>query len=330
MRPREDSSNFNEIREVEVIDSHTEGEPTRVVIRGWPQPTGDTMTARRADMAERYDDLRRAIVTEPRGHDAIVGALLTPPVHSGSVAGVVFFNDVGYLGMCGHGLIGLVRTLESMGAWKTPTGRIDTPVGTVEATLNPDASVTFRNVPSFLYAQDAVVQVPKYGPVVGDVAYGGNWFFLTEVPEVILNLNNLDHLLSLTKAIRRALAEQGIYGTGGAPIDHVELFSPTTRPDADARNFVLCPGNAYDRSPCGTGTSAKLATLYERGQLAAGQAWRQESITGGMFVGSIQPEGEDLIPLIRGRAFVIAHSRLRLDPADPFRYGFPEYSGPYR
>lgn len=306
---------------IQVVDSHTEGEPTRVVVDGWPQPPGATMAERRDHMKRHQDHLRTGVVKEPRGHDAVVGALLTPPVEPDSAAGVVFFNDVGYLGMCGHGLIGVVRTLNHLGRVGQGMLRIDTPVGTVEAALLADGSVAVTNVPSYLYAEDAMVEVAGYGPVVGDVAYGGNWFFLTELPEFVLDLRNLDALMDITKRIRRSLIEQGITGADGALIDHVELFSPTTRPDAHSRNFVLCPGNAYDRSPCGTGTSAKMAAMVERGKLQPGQVWRQESIVGGLFEGFIEVRGEDLVPHIRGRAFVTAESRLAFDPADPFRHG---------
>ncbi|MCW5941502.1 MAG: proline racemase family protein [Fimbriimonadaceae bacterium] len=305
---------------IEVVDSHTEGEPTRVVIEGWPMPSGATMSEKRADLRERFDHLRRAVVTEPRGHDAIVGALLTPPVSEGAHCGVVFFNDVGTLGMCGHGLIGVTKTLAHLGRLAPGAVTIDTPAGPVVSTLLGDGSVTFANVPSFLYAKDAAVEVPGYGPVVGDIAYGGNWFFLTELPEIVIGLPNLERLMAVTRAIREALWDQGV-ANEAAPIDHIELFSPSPRADAHSRNFVLCPGAAYDRSPCGTGTSAKLATLVERGVLKPGQVWRQESVTGSLFEGTVEVRGDDLIPHIRGRAYVTGTARLRFEPSDPFRYG---------
>lgn len=306
---------------IEVVDSHTEGEPTRVVVGGWPMPVGDTMAERRETMRRSQDHLRRGVVLEPRGHDAVVGALLTPPIRTESVAGVVFFNDVDYLGMCGHGLIGVVRTLQFLGRILPGTVELDTPVGPVSAQLTDDGEVTIRNVPSFLHRSAVTVTVPGIGAVTGDVAYGGNWFFLTTVESPALELANRAELLQHATAIRNALAAQGITGADGAVIDHVELFGPPRRADADSRNFVLCPGAAYDRSPCGTGTSAKMAALVAHGLLEEGTPWRQESIVGSRFVGWIERHGDELIPFIRGRAYVTASSTLRFDVDDPFRLG---------
>ena len=307
---------------IEVVDSHTGGEPTRVVISGWPLPPGATMAERRAALLRDHDALRQAVVCEPRGHDAVVGALLTPPGEPGSHAGVIFFNNAGGLGMCGHGLIGLVRTLEFLGRLSPGLVRIDTPVGTVGAQLHADGAVTVENVPALCFARDVSVTVPGLGRVVGDVAWGGNWFFLTSLAEPPLALGQLDALTDVSGRIMRALREQGIRGQGGAEIDHVELFGPPQRPDADSRNFVLCPGLAYDRSPCGTGTSAKMACLQARGQLAPGQWWRQESITGSLFEGRFEQRGEDLVPFVRGHAFITGQTTLLFDSQDPFREGF--------
>jgi proline racemase len=310
---------------IEIVDSHTEGEPTRVVVSGWPLPAGHTMLEIRESLRREQDALRRAVVCEPRGHDAIVGALLTPPVHEGSLAGVVFFNDVGYLGMCGHGLIGVARTLEHLGRAHPGIMRIDTPAGTVQAELGTHGAVSIRNVASYRYRAGVNVSVPGVGAVQGDVAYGGNWFFLTEMARPALTLANLPELMATAAAIRGALRAQGTTGANAADIDHIELSGPPVQPAADSRNFVLCPGAAYDRSPCGTGTSAKLAVLHARGELAIGQRWRQESITGGRFTGWIE-EGPDgaVVPFIQGRAFITARATLFFDDDDPFRYGFPE------
>ncbi|HEY4440869.1 MAG TPA: proline racemase family protein [Candidatus Elarobacter sp.] len=306
---------------IAVVDSHTEGEPTRTVVDGFPALRGATMTERRDDLLVRFDHLRRAIVAEPRGHDAVVAAILTPPVTRGAAAGVIFVNDVGALGMCGHGAIGVVRTLAHLGRVTGTAVTIDTPAGTVVATLQDDGAVSIENVAARCTALDVALDVPGLGRVAGDIAYGGNWFFLTELPSPPLELANLRALLDATHAIRDALAAAGITGEGGAPIDHVELFGPPHRADADARNFVLCPGNAYDRSPCGTGTSAKMAALYVRGALALQAPWRQESITGSRFVGTLAERDGALIPTIRGHAYVTAESTLLFDPADPYRYG---------
>jgi 4-hydroxyproline epimerase len=307
---------------IRVVDSHTEGEPTRVVVDGWPQPAGATMAERRDDLRAHHDHLRRAVVCEPRGHDAIVGALLTPPVTPGAVAGIIFFNNGTYLGMCGHGLIGAVRTLEYLGRVTPGTSRYDTPVGTVSAELSPDGAVTIENVASRCIATDVAVDVPGVGRVVGDIAYGGNWFFLTHVDGVAIELERARELTRLTQAIQDALRAAGITGTDGADIDHIELAGPPSRADADSRNFVLCSGGEYDRSPCGTGTSAVMAVRHRRGQLALGEQWHQESVVGGLFTGWLT-SGNDgaLIPHVCGRAFVTGEATLRFDPQDPFRGG---------
>jgi len=307
---------------IRVVDSHTEGEPTRVVIDGWPQPSGETMAERRDDMRAHYDHLRRAVVCEPRGHDAIVGALLTPPVTPGAAAGIIFFNNGTYLGMCGHGLIGVVRTLEYLGRVRPGVSRYDTPVGIVSAELSPDGSVTIENVASRCIATDVAVDVPGVGRVVGDIAYGGNWFFLTHVEGVTIDLARARDLTRLTQSIQDALRAAGISGTDGADIDHIELAGPPSRPDADSRNFVLCSGGEYDRSPCGTGTSAVMAARHRRGQLALGERWRQESVVGGLFTGwlAASPDGA-LVPHVSGTAFVTGEATLRFDAHDPFRGG---------
>jgi 4-hydroxyproline epimerase len=302
-----------------VVDSHTEGEPTRVVIEGWPEPAGATMAERRDDLRARFDHLRRAVVCEPRGHSAIVGALLTPAVNDGSLCGIIFFNNGTYLGMCGHGLIGVVRTLAYLGRLEPGVSRFDTPVGTVSAELNEDGSVTIENIASYCHALDVAVDVPGIGKVVGDVGWGGNWFFLTHMP-VSLEISNVPELMRTTQAIQDAITAQGV--AGGVPIDHIEIAGPATRDDADARNFVLCSGGEYDRSPCGTGTSAVMAIHHARGDLPIGTEWRQESITGSRFVGWLTAGANgELIPHIRGSAFITGEATLRFDPADPFRLG---------
>lgn len=308
-----------------VVDSHTEGEPTRVIVEGWPQPDGRTMAERRDDLRRRHDHLRRAVVREPRGHSAIVGALLTPPVNRDSLCGIVFFNNETYLGMCGHGLIGTIRTLQYLDRLQPGHAQFDTPAGVVGASSERDGAVTITNVPARCRALDVCVDVPGLGRVTGDIAYGGNWFFITHHDSVPVRMANLTELTRVTQAIQDALNAKGIGGDDGEPIDHIEISAPASRPDADCRNFVLCSGGEYDRSPCGTGTSAKMATLHARGELALEERWHQESVTGSLFTGwlSAGPGGE-LIPHIRGTAFITGESTLRFDPADPFRLGIPE------
>ncbi len=314
---------------VEVIDSHTEGEPTRVVTAGGPELGRGSLAERRALMAREHDGFRSGVVNEPRGSDVVVGALLVDPVDERCAAGVIFFNNVGYLGMCGHGTIGVVATLEHLGRIGPGEHGIETPVGVVRATLHGAGRVTVENVASYRHRKGVVVEVPGFGAVTGDVAWGGNWFFLTEGAPVALTLENRDALTEYTWAIRQALGAQGITGAEGHAVDHVEVFAEASGSAAGSRNFVLCPGKAYDRSPCGTGTSAKMACLAADGKLAAGAVWRQEGILGTVFEGSyrLDETGADqsgaVIPRITGRAFITAESRLLLDPEDPFRAGIP-------
>lgn len=308
---------------VDVIDSHTEGEPTRVVIAGGPDLGTGPLAERRERMAREHDGFRSTVVNEPRGSDVVVGALLVEPVDPRCAAGVIFFNNVGYLGMCGHGTIGVVATLEHLGRIQPGEHRIETPVGIVQATLHGAGRVTVENVASYRYRKDVVIDVPGFGAVRGDVAWGGNWFFLAEGAPVPLELEHRDALTEYTWAVRQALGAQGITGADGQEIDHVEVFANS---NGGNRNFVLCPGKAYDRSPCGTGTSAKLACLAAEGKLDPGAVWRQEGILGTHFEGSYRLENGSrsrVIPKITGRAFITAEARLILQAEDPFRAGIP-------
>jgi 4-hydroxyproline epimerase len=309
-------------RAVRVIDSHTGGEPTRVVVSGGPELGSGIIAERLRRFREEHDPFRSAVVNEPRGSDVLVGALLTEPTDPTHAAGVIFFNNVGYLGMCGHGTIGLIVTLAHMGRIAPGEHRIETPVGIITARLHTDGRVSVQNVPSYRHTAAVRVSVPGWEIVTGDVAWGGNWFFLVAEHGRRLAMDNIDALTEFTWAIRQALAASGITGGDGAEIDHVELFAPSPTPGVDSRNFVLCPGKAYDRSPCGTGTSAKLACLYADGKLAEGSVWRQESITGSLFEGtvSVSPDGA-LIPTITGDAFVNAEATLLLNPNDPLCWG---------
>jgi 4-hydroxyproline epimerase len=315
---------------IQIIDSHTGGEPTRVVIAGGPDLGAGSLAERRERFHSDYDAFRSAIVNEPRGSDVVVGALLCPPVNPICAAGVIFFNNVGYLGMCGHGMIGVVVTLGHLGRLGAETHRLllETPIGVVGAEYDGGHQVTVANVPSYRYRQGVIVQVDGI-PIIGDVAWGGNWFFLVNEHGQALDLANVEALAQFTWKIRQALTGQGITGADGAEIDHVELFGPPRDPAAHSRNFVLCPGKAYDRSPCGTGTSAKIACLIADGKLQAGQIWRQESIVGSTFDawGNLTPDpsprgrGELIVPHIRGNAYVTAEATLLLDDADPFQWG---------
>ncbi|WP_446742624.1 proline racemase family protein [Silvibacterium acidisoli] len=304
-----------------VIDSHTEGEPTRVVVEGGPELGSGSFQERLEIFRRDYDDFRAGVCCEPRGSEVVVGAMLCAPTDASCAAGVIFFNDVGYLGMCGHGTIGVVRTLAHLGRIEPGSHRIETPVGIVEAELLPDGAVRVRNVESYRYRAAVSVDVPGNGTLVGDIAWGGNWFFLIGDHSYDLSLENRYELVRATHAIRQALAQAGITGKDGAVIDHIELFGEPVHAENSSRNFVLCPGASFDRSPCGTGTSAKMACLYADGKLSDGDKWRQEGILGTHFIGTIEAHGESVLPTIEGRAWISAESTLIFDPSDPFRGG---------
>ncbi len=364
-------SNFPNIRRIQIIDSHTGGEPTRVVVSGGPDLGRGSMAERRLLFQEKFDEFRTAVVNEPRGSDVIVGALLCEPVDPACAAGVIFFNNVGPLWMCGHGTIGLGVTLGHLGRIKAGTHRIETPVGLVTIDYDGANRVSLENVPSYRFAKDVTVDVEGVGQVTGDIAWGGNWFFLVDaerglstqysvlstqrsngkpphpnplpaepgrgdkttepsvsvacpsalVPRPVFSLADVEQLTNIAWRIRQALERSGITGADGGVIDHIELFGPPGDAANHGRNFVLCPGRAYDRSPCGTGTSAKLACLYADGKLQPGEVWRQESILGSVFEGSVRIDGDKLIPRVTGTAYVTAEATLLLDPADPFQMG---------
>ena len=307
------------MKRLHVIDSHTGGEPTRLVMTGFPALKGASIADQLENLRTEHDPWRRACLLEPRGNDVLVGALYCAPVTPGATCGVIFFNNAGYLGMCGHGTIGLVASLAHLGKIGPGVHSIETPVGTVQATLHEDHSVSVRNVPAYRYRKAVEVQVPGVGQVVGDIAWGGNWFFLIADHGLRVAGDNLDALTAYTYAVQQALEVQGIRGEDGGLIDHIELFADDLQ--ADSRNFVLCPGKAYDRSPCGTGTSAKLACLAADDKLQPGQIWRQASVIGSEFEGSYEWHGERIVPTIRGRAFISAEASLIIEQDDPFAWG---------
>jgi 4-hydroxyproline epimerase len=309
---------------ISVIDSHTGGEPTRVVMAGAPDLGSGTMEQRRLRFTGDADFLRPALLGEPRGFEAMVGALLCESEIQDCICGVIFFNNSGLLNSCLHGTIGLVKTLEFVGRISAGEHRIETPVGIVRATLNPDGSVTVANVPSYRYREAVAVELPGWGEVRGDLAGGGNWFYLVEGYGPELTFGNVSGLSEFTLALMHALEVAGITGEDGARIDHVELFGPPPDQDSDSRNFVMCPGGEYDRSPCGTGTSAKLACLHASGKLESGATWRQSSILGTVFEGRVESlEAGRVIPFVTGRAWVNGECEIVIDPDDPFGLGIP-------
>ena len=309
---------------VQFVDSHTAGEPTRVVVSGFPALPGDTLAQKRESLSREFDQWRSLVNNEPRGNDVLVSALLVEPTIPDCAAGVIFFNNVGPLGMCGHGTIGLVTTLAYLGRIGVGDHRIDTPVGVVTATLHEDGRVSVHNVPSYRSRKDVSLLVPDVGEVRGDIAYGGNWFFLTNADDLQVNLNQVEGLMDRAWRIRQALDDQGITGDDGAEIDHIELFAKV---DGVSRSFVLCPGKAYDRSPCGTGTSARMAQLHARGELPLDTDFVNESFIGSRFTGRLLETTEvgglpAVVPTITGRAWVTGTAQYMIDPTDPYPEGF--------
>lgn len=320
------------MKSISYIDSHTGGEPTRLIPE-LPFPVGRCPVAEQLNyLRQHHDTLRTTVLHEPRGSDVLVGAYLVEPIRQDCQFGVIFFNNVGYLGMCGHGMIGVIATLSYLGRIQPGTVKFETPVGVVEATLHPTAKgyanrISIKNVPAFRLLSNVPLEIDGK-TIHGDVAWGGNWFFLVQDHGLVISTSNLEHLTAFCRDIRSQLSAKGIRGSKGEEIDHIELFG--TSREADSRSFVLCPGQAYDRSPCGTGTSAKLACLYADGKLAAGQLWRQQSIIGSIFEGRIEPVGEQLVPTITGEAWIMARGELLLDPRDPFACGIPQSTEPQK
>ncbi len=325
------------MKRIPFLDSHTGGEPTRFIeslpFPLQPAPVSEQLT----QLEHEFDHFRQTILNEPRGSDVLVGAYLVPPADPTCPLGVIFFNNVGYLGMCGHGTIGLMTSLSYLGKITPGTYRIETPVGIVEATLHPLAPadshlspgeeagvreypnrVSVRNVPSYRLLEHIAIAID--GRVIhGDVAWGGNWFFLCHDHGLEISLQNLEQLTDFAGRVRETYTRMGITAPDGHEIDHVELFAPSSQ--ADSRSFVLCPGKAYDRSPCGTGTSAKLACLAADGKISEGQVWRQQSVVGSIFEGSIQIQDGNILPTITGEAWVMAEGSLLIDERDPFGTG---------
>ncbi len=312
------------MKRIPYLDSHTGGEPTRL-ITSLPFDLGTGSVAEKlSTLKKNHDDLRRTVLLEPRGSDVLVGAYLVPPADPTCQFGVIYFNNVGYLGMCGHGTIGLIASLAYMGKVTPGVIRVETPVGVVEATLHKNEAgeypnkVSVQNIPAYRHLTHVPVTVDGK-TVHGDVAWGGNWFFLVHDHGMDVNMQNLEALTDFSWRVREQLTANGITGANGAEIDHVELFAST--PEADSKSFVLCPGKAYDRSPCGTGTSAKLACLYGDGKLQVGQVWKQQSVVGSIFEGSIQIQDNRIIPTITGEAWVMSEGSILVDERDPFANG---------
>jgi 4-hydroxyproline epimerase len=312
------------MQRIHVIDSHTGGEPTRLVVSGFPELGSGPIAGKRDRLRNDHDRYRHAVICEPRGSDVLVGVVLCEPSDPNSVAGLIFFNNVGYLGMCGHGTIGVAVSLGHSGRIQAGRHQFETPVGVISVEYDGVNSASFENVPSYRHAKDVIIDVEKLGQVTGDVAWGGNWFFLVRDWPTPIDPLHAGRCLTACHSIRETLARNRITGAEGAEIDHIELFGPPSDPRNSSRNFVLCPGYAYDRSPCGTGTSAKIACLATDGLLRPGEIWRQESVIGSVFTASYRMAGNEIIPRISGQAYATAESTLLIDEADPLTWGWDQ------
>ncbi|WP_282169559.1 proline racemase family protein [Ruegeria atlantica] len=305
-----------------VIDSHTGGEPTRVILDGAPDLGSGPLSERAQRLAIEHEAFYRSVMLEPRGQPAMVAALLVEPVDLTCATGVIYFDVDAVLGMCGHGTIGLAVTLAHLGRIDVGQHRIETPAGVVTVKLHDANTVTVTNIESRRVHQDITLDVAGYGHVTGDVAYGGNWFFIVDPSPIPVEPANIRQLTDMTIAIREASITRGVGGEKGEPIDHVIFQDDSPNPSVHSRNFVLCPDDNYDRSPCGTGSSARLACLAADGRLAPSQEIIQQSVIGSSYRLSYQPgPNGGVIPSITGQAFVMAEATLLFNENDPFRAG---------
>ncbi len=305
-----------------VIDSHTGGEPTRVILDGGPDLGQGPLSDRAHRLAKDHTAFYRSVLLEPRGQPAMVGALLVEPVDPECATGVIYFDADTVLGMCGHGTIGLAVTLAHLGRIGIGTHRIETPAGVVDVTLSDPNTVTVTNIESHRVHRAVSVTVEGLGTVTGDVAYGGNWFFIVDPSPIPVGPGSIRRLTDAAMAIREATEANGIGGEEGQPIDHVIFQDASPKEHVHSRNFVLCPDDTYDRSPCGTGSSARLACLAAEGRLSPGQEIVQESVIGSSYRLSYRPGANGgVVPSITGQAWVTAESRLFFDEADSFRDG---------
>jgi 4-hydroxyproline epimerase len=309
------------LRMMRVIDSHTAAQPTRVIVDGAPDLGTGSLAERRDRFRSHFDRFRTAVVGEPRGSDTLVGAILCKASDPSCAEGVILFDSAGYLDMSVHGMMGLAVTLDYIGRMGIGEERIETPAGAVTIGLHQNGDVTVRNVPSYRFQKDVSVTVDGT-TFVGDVAWGGSWTFLVSDFREELSVVRADRLTEVARSIRRALARNRITGSGDEEITDIALFGPAQRRDANSRNFVLRSGKTYRRSPSGTATSAKLACLHEDGKLAEGQTWRQESIIGTVFEGTVKVIDGKTYPTIRSQAHLIAESVLIVDERDPYCWGF--------
>lgn len=323
------------------IDTHTGGEPTRTIIGGLPYIPGKTIVEKMHYLKENMDWVRTSLMFEPRGHSVMSGVILTEPTTPEADIGVIFIETGGYLPMCGHDTIGVSTALVEAGIVKAEEPftyiSLDTPAGLTRVKVHVEngkaKSVTFRNIPSFVFAEDVEVTVPGFGRIKMDVAYGGNVYAILPAEAVGLKIlpENASEIIQKGKLVRDAVNKQVNIQHPEKPFinecTHVQFYGEPTNPGANLKNTVFFADSGIDRSPCGTGTSARVATLYAKGELELNQEFLHESIIGSIFVARAVEEAKvgpykAVIPEVTGSAFVTAMSQFVIDPEDPHKNGF--------
>ncbi|MCX7884843.1 MAG: proline racemase [Caloramator sp.] len=329
------------IRTINAVDSHTMGEPTRIVIGGVPVIPGKTMPEKKAYLEKNLDHIRTAIMHEPRGHKDMFGSIITQPTKEEADLGIIFMDGGGYLNMCGHGSIGALTVAVELGMVpvKEPYTDVvlEAPAGLVKGKVKVEdgkaKEVSIVNVPSFLYKQDVEVDVPEVGKLTIDISFGGSFFALVKSSDIAIDIctSNAQKLcdvgMKILKAVNEQVKVQHPVLEHIKSVDLVEIYGPAKNPKATLQNVVVFGQGQVDRSPCGTGTSAKLATLYAKGQLKINEEFIYESITGTMFKGRVLEETKvgdykAIIPEITGSAYITGFNQFIIDPEDPLKYGF--------
>lgn len=324
----------------ETIDSHTMGEPTRIITKGFPELIGNTMIERKQYLEEHFDHYRTALMLEPRGHKDMFGAVLTEPISKEADLGVIFMDTGGYLNMCGHGSIGSSTIAVETGLVKVtePYTKIvlEAPAGLIYASVKVEhgkaVEASILNVPAFVYKKDLVVEIAGYGKVELDISFGGSFFAMIDAEKLglILSTENITEITELGMEIIKKVNEAFEIKhpcLDITTVDLVEFYCSPTNPTANKKNVVIFGDSQVDRSPCGTGTSAKLALLYAKGELSIGEEFVYESITGSMFKGVITKETsiggyKAVIPKITGSAYITGFNRWVIDETDPLKDGF--------
>lgn len=328
-------------RSLHAVDSHTAGEATRVVIGGIPHIPGDSMPAKKQYLEDHLDYLRTAIMLEPRGHNDMFGSIITAPTSPEADYGIIFMDGGGYLNMCGHGTIGAMSVMVENGMVEVtePITKLvqEAPAGLIRGEVTVEdghaKSVSFVNVPAFLYKEGQEVELPGYGKIKFDISFGGSFFAIVKVDQIGLEIvpDNAMKLrdigMELRDIINREIEIQHPELEHIKTVDLIEWWSETDTPGATFKNCVVFGQGQVDRSPCGTGTSAKLATLYAKGEWEVGKQFVYESILGTLFYGEIVDTAkvgdfDAVIPKITGSAWITGYNHFVIDETDPVKYGF--------